>query len=267
MKNFEDKVVVITGSSMGIGKALAEKLAAQGAKVVLNSRGEAQLQEVCQTLTARGHAVLGIAADVAKLKDCQRIVEGAVQHFGRIDLLINNAGVNMRGRVEDTRPEALHLAMDVNYLGALYMTRLALPQLKANRGGVLFISSVAGIHGLPLHAVYSSAKMALRALAESLRAELYGTGVYVGIAYVGLTENEPGKTIYNGNGEKIPKEDVSFLGLQPISKVAEGIVQMIRQQKFLHTFTFIGKLNALLNRISPALVQYVLTKAFLKRGW
>ena len=93
------------------------------------------------------------------------------------------------------------------------------------------------------------------------------TGVYVGIAFVGLTQNEPGKMIYNGAGEKIPKEDVSIFGLQPISVVAGGIIRMIEQRKFRHTFSFIGKLNAFLNRISPELIQYILTRAFLKKGW
>jgi NADP-dependent 3-hydroxy acid dehydrogenase YdfG len=267
MNNFEDKVVVITGSSMGIGKAIAEKLAAKGARIVLNSRGETLLKEVCQDFTSRGYEVMAVPADVANLEDCKKIVAAAIQHFGRIDLLINNAGINMRGRVEDIQPEALRIAMDVNYNGALFMTRLCLPHLKANRGGVLFVSSVAGIHGIPLHTPYSAAKMALRALAEGLRAELFGTGVYVGIAYVGITQNEPGKTIYNGAGIKIPKEDVSVLGLQPISVVAEGIIKMIGQRKFRHTFTLLGKLNALLNSVAPELVQYILTRTFLKRGW
>jgi NAD(P)-dependent dehydrogenase (short-subunit alcohol dehydrogenase family) len=267
MKNFEGKVVVITGSSMGIGKAIAEKLAAKGARLVLNSRGETLLEAVRKDFASRGHEVLAVPADVANLEDCKKIVDAAIQRFGRIDYLINNAGVNMRGRVEDILPEALRIVMDVNYNGALFMTRLCLPHLKASRGGVLFISSLAGIHGLPLHTPYSAAKMALRALAEGLRAELFGTGVYVGITYVGLTQNEPGKTIYNGVGERIPKEDVSVFGLQPIPEVAEGIVRMISQRKFQHTFTFLGKLHALLNRISPELVQYILTRAFLKKGW
>ena len=267
MKNFEGKVVVITGSSMGIGKAIAEKLAAKGARLVLNSRGEILLEEVRKDFVSRGHEVLTVPADVANLEDCKKIVAAAIQRFGRIDYLINNAGVNMRGRVEDILPEALSMIMDINYNGALFMTRLCLPHLKASRGGVLFVSSVAGIHGLPLYAPYSAAKMALRALAEGLRSELFGTGVYVGIAFVGLTQNEPGKMIYNGTGEKIPKEDVSIFGLQPISVVAGGIIRMIEQRKFRHTFSFIGKLNALLNRISPELIQNILTRAFLKKGW
>jgi len=267
MNRFEGKVIIITGSSLGIGKATAEKLAAMGAKIVLNGREEARLLEVSREFQAHEYEVLAVSADVSVLEDCKRIIDTTIAHYGRIDLLINNAGANMRGCLEDIRPEALRLVMDVNYLGALYMTRFALPHLKASQGGVFFISSVAGIHGLPLHGLYSAAKMALRALAESLRAELSGTGVYVGIAYVGVTENEPGKTIYNEHGEKVPKENQSQLKLQPISSVAAGIIRMIRQRKFQRTFTFIGKLNAILNRISPSLVQFVLTSAFRRRGW
>ena len=152
-------------------------------------------------------------------------------------------------------------------MGALYLTRLALPELKRRKGGVLFISSVAGIHGLPLHGLYSSAKMALRALAEALQAETAGTGLYVGLAYIGLTQNEQGKTIYDASGGKMPKVDTPGFKLQPIDQVAEGLVRMIERRKFIHIFTLLGKLTALLNRISPNFVQFILTRAYLKRGW
>lgn len=267
MRDFNGKVVVITGSSMGIGRNLAEKLAAKGARIVLNSRGETQLMELSRSMSASGYEVLAVQADVSRLSDCQMIVEAAISRFGRIDLLINNAGVNMLGRLEDIEPASLSLTMEVNYHSALYMTRLCLPYLKEYQGGLVFISSAAGIHGLPLHTGYSAAKMALRALAEGVKAELSGTGVYVGIAYVGITENQPGKTIYNSKGEKIAKEDVKRYGMQPIPMVTDGIIHMIEQRKFMRTFSFLGKLNAIMNRISPALVQYILTRAYLKKGW
>lgn len=270
MSLFRDKVVIVTGSSSGIGKALALKLGEQGAKVVINSRGDGKLQQVADELSAKGYDVLAVAANVGKLDECQRLVDTTLSHYGRIDVLINNAGANMHGRVEDTDPEVLHLPMEINYLSALYMTRLCIPALKESKGSVLFVSSLAGIHGLPINAVYSSAKMGLRALAECLKAELTYAGVYVGIAYVGITENEQGKTIYNAKGEKFVRPDFKMLGMQSIADVADDILWMIRTRRFKHVFTFPGKVQAFLNSLFPGLVQYLLTKAYLRRyrgGW
>ena len=270
MSFFNDKVVIVTGSSSGIGKALAFNLGAQGAKVVINSRGGEKLEQVAAEMSGKGFDVLAIPANVGKLDDCRQLVEAALNHYGRIDVLINNAGANMHGRVEDTDPEVLHLPLEINYLSALYMTRLCIPALKESRGSVMFVSSLAGIHGLPINAVYSSAKMGLRALAECLKAEFTGTGIYVGIAYVGITENEEGKTIYNAKGEKFVRPDFKMLGMQSIADVAEDILWMIQTRRFKHVFTFPGKLQAFLNSLFPGLVQYLLTKAYLRRynnGW
>lgn len=265
MMNFQDKVIVITGGSMGIGKSLAHQAAAAGAKVIVTARDQDRLNGALAELRAQGYAVEGVAGDVSDLNDCARVIETAVNTFGGIDLLINNAGANMRGRIEDTDPDALRLVMDINFVGALYMTRLALPEIKKNRGGIVFVSSMAGVHGLPMYGVYSASKMALQALAESLKAELIDTGVYVGIAYVGLTENQPGKTIYDAKGQKTPKEDVNIMGMQPIEVVAKGILDMAAQRRFRRNFTLLGKINVFVNRISPGFVQYLLTRAFKKR--
>jgi short-subunit dehydrogenase len=270
MSFFNNKVVIVTGSSSGIGKSLAFKLGEQGAKVVINSRGGEKLEQVAAEMSGKGFDVLAVPANVGKLDECRQLVETTLKHYGRIDVLINNAGANMHGRVEDTDPEVLHLPLEINYLSALYMTKFCLPALKESKGGVMFVSSLAGIHGLPINAVYSSAKMGLRALAECLKAELTGTGVYVGIAYVGITENEQGKTIYNGRGEKFVRPDFKMLGMQSIADVADDILWMIRTRRFKHVFTFPGKLQAFLNSFAPGLVQYLLTKAYLRRynnGW
>jgi short-subunit dehydrogenase len=109
--------------------------------------------------------------------------------------------------------------------------------------------------------------MALRALAEALRAETSDSGLYVGLAYVGLTQNEPGKTIYDINGNPIPKVDTKGFKLQPIHQVADGLIHMMEKRRFIRVFTFLGKLTNILNRISPTFVQFMLTQAYKKRGW
>jgi len=262
MKNFKDKVVLITGSSMGIGKELAQQLLAAGAILVLNGRNTQRLKQTVNEFQAQGYQVIGIPGDVSQLNDCQQIIDHSLEAFGRIDLLINNAGVNMIGRFDETIPQKLDMVMDINFHGSAYMTRLAIETIKANRGGIMFVSSAAGIHGLPQYGLYSASKMALLGLAESLRAELADTGVYVGIAYVGITENEQGKTIYNTDGKKIPKETVRAFGVQPIPQVAAAIIRMIKHQRFKSVFSPLGKVNAFLNRLSPRFVQWILTRNY-----
>lgn len=264
MKEFKDKVIVITGSSMGIGKSLAQQLLEAGANVVLNGRNNQRLEKAIEEFQSLGFKVTGFSGDVSNLNDCRQIIDQTLQLFGRIDLLINNAGVNMLGRFDETAPEKLSMVMDINFTGSAYMTRLSLDALKATKGGVLFVSSAAGIHGLPQYGLYSASKMALQALAESLKAELAGTGVYVGIAYVGITENEQGKTIYNVKGEKIPKQTVQAFGVQPIHEVATGILLMIRRRRFKKVFSVIGKINAAMKRLAPGLVQLLLTRHYHK---
>lgn len=262
---FENKVVVITGSSMGIGNQMAWQLARQGAHIVLNGRNAARLEKAGAALEAEGFTVMTVAGDVSKEADCQALIAQAVQEFGQVDILINNAGVSTEGMVTELEGSVFKKIMEVNYLGSVFPTQAALPYLKKSKGSVIFISSVAGIRGIPNYAVYSSSKMALTALAEALRIELADDGVHVGIAYVGFTENHPDKTIYDAQGKLVPQPKRDFIKAEPVEKVAARVITMIEKKTFKKVFTPLGKLNSVLNKLTPGLVHQVLKRNFTKQ--
>ena len=262
MKN---KVIIITGSSIGIGRKMAELLTAQGAKVVLNARNESRLLEVAKVFEKKGHDILAVAGDVSKPEDCKRIVTKTIEKYGQLDALINNAGISTEGEVGDLDNDVFRKVMEVNYLGSVYPTQAALPFLRKTKGSVIFVSSVAGIRGIPGYAVYSSSKMALTALAESLKIEEKPRGVHVGIAYVGFTENDAQKTIYNSEGKIIPQPSRPGMKQEPVEVVAGRIISMIKRREFKNVFTLLGKLNNFFNRIFPFLGDFILSKNYHKK--
>jgi NAD(P)-dependent dehydrogenase (short-subunit alcohol dehydrogenase family) len=165
------------------------------------------------------------------------------------------------GTVEETDVKVMESVMAVNFSGAMWLAKFAIPHLKHSRGNMLFVSSIAGIHGLGGYSAYCASKMALTALAESLQAELKPQGIYTGIAYVGFTENEAGKTMLGSQGERIP---------QPPRKqrqekreiVAARLLNMVEKRTFKKAFTPLGRLTLILNRLSPSLVQHIVNRTF-----
>ncbi len=265
MKKLQDKVAIITGSSMGIGKVMAQQMLEQGARVVLNARSQERLQATYEFFKTAGYPVAAIAGDISKTDHCQNLITETINTFGQIDILVNNAGISMEGEVIDVAPEVFQKVMEVNYLGSVFPTKAALPHLKESGGSVIFISSAAGIRGLPRYAVYSSSKMALTALAESMKIELHDSGVHIGIAYVGFTENDEQKTIYDSNGEIIAQPRRNFIKAEPPENVARRIIRMIDKRQYKEVFTPLGKLNAVVNRWAPSLGEMILRKNYFKR--
>ncbi|MFT5166266.1 MAG: short-subunit dehydrogenase [Saprospiraceae bacterium] len=260
----KNKVIIITGSSIGIGKAMAYEMCKEGAKVVLNARNPTRLDKTFQKMKAEGHEVAAIAGDVSNMEDCQKIVDHTVQVFGQIDAVVNNAGISMEGSFDELSPEVFRKVIEINYLGSIYPTKAALPYLKQTKGSIIFIGSVAGIRGIPNHAAYSSSKMSLTAIAEALKIELKQSEVHVGLAYVGFTENDLEKTIYNKDGKIIPQPKRDFIKAEPPQKVALRIINMIHKRKFKEVFTPLGKLNAFINRFFPAVVEIILRRNYYK---
>lgn len=256
-----NKVVLVTGSNLGIGKATALELAERGALVVINGRKADRLESVRAQIEQNGGKVLAVVADVTNPDDCETMVQKIIDHYGRLDVLISNAGISMRGSFEDVSPEVFKQVMDVNFHGAVNITKAALPHLKNNRGRIMYISSVAGIRGLQGISAYCSAKMALTALAESMRIELSKTGIKIGITYVGFTQNDPVKRTMAADGQLIPIEERSNKNAQTTNEVARAIIRNIEKGHFKNVLTPLGKLNAFANKICPKLVEKVLIKA------
>lgn len=179
---FRDQVVIITGASSGIGRALAQQLAGQGAKVVLAARRAGLLEQVAEACRQAGGEALAIPTDVADQAQCRALVEKTVAMFGRLDLLVNNAGLAVIARLEDYSDLSLFQhTMDVNFYGAVYCTYYALPHLICSRGRIVAVSSLGGKAPLPYNSPYIASKFAIHGFFDSLRIELERHGVSVTI--------------------------------------------------------------------------------------
>ena len=261
MKTMPGKVALITGSSQGIGKAISALLGKLGCKLIINGRTLSKLEVTYRELSSQGYDVLSVQADVRKPEDCKALIDKAVAHFGKLDILINNAGMSARGNFEEMDPIVFQNMVDVNLLGSVYPTRYAIPHLKVSRGSVVFISSVAGIRGLPGNSMYCAAKMALTALSESLKVELADTGMHIGVVYVGVTENDKSKRVIDKDGTQIPLKPRAGRAAATPEEVAKSVVRNIKKRKFKTVLSRLGKLNYLANLLFPRLVDMILVRS------
>lgn len=254
MKN---KVVIITGASSGIGKALAREMASRGAKVVLAARSVNVLLELEEDLKRHNPDVLAVPADVSNEQDCRRLVDETVERFGRIDVLINNAGISMRALFENTDLNVIRSLMDVNFWGTVYCTKYALPYLLESKGSVVGVSSIAGFKGLPGRTGYSASKFAMQGFLETLRIENMKKGLHVLIACPGFTASNIRNTALAADGSRqgeSPREEDKMM--QP-EQVAVKIAGAIEKRRKLLVMTTQGKLTVLLNKFFPFMMDKI----------
>ena len=254
----KNKVAIVTGSSRGIGKAIAIELAEKGVKVVLNGRDNKRLQDTNNEFLKKGYDVLSVAADVSKFTQCQTLITRAVKRFGKIDILINNAGDSSRGTVEKMAVSNFKNLMETNYNGGAYLSKYVVPHLKKTKGHIIFINSVGGFRGMPYNSAYTASKMAQAALADALRIELYDTGIHVGLMYVGFTENDPKKSILDVDGTRtyLPKRE--NIRLAKPQSVAKSVRLMIEKRNDKTTLTELGLLANFMIRYLPRLSNWIL---------
>ncbi len=262
--NYHGKVAVITGSSRGIGKAIAIALAKQGAAIVLNGRNEERLAQAKAEIEAIHEHVITVCGDVSSVEEGKRLIDEAINAFGRIDILVNNVGVSMRGKVADLNPEVYKTVFESNVYGTVNPTIPAIPHLRKTKGSIIFISSLAGIRGLPGLSAYCSSKMALRAIAESIRIEEKANDIHVGLIYVGITEIEHNKETIASDGSMKVLKDRSASKVQTTSQVAQAVLQNIKKRKFITTLTGIGKVNKFMQPRFPLLVEKIILKSLHK---
>lgn len=255
------RVAIITGSSKGIGRETARLFLRRGYRVVINGRNTTKLADTKNQLEDGSGGLLSVAGDVTKEDDARHLVRSALDRFGRIDVLINNAGISMRGRFEETEASVFRAMFETNLVGSAVVTRAALPALRESRGSLLFISSLAGLRGFPGIAAYSAAKMGLTAFSDALRLELVGSGVHVGIVYVGFTENDPDKTVYRGDGSQ---EAITRSAQSSQSDVAEAIFSAVRRRKKRAYLSVYGPLLRFAQRFFPGLVETALRQSAKK---
>jgi short-subunit dehydrogenase len=257
---FNGKVAVVTGSSMGIGKALALELCKRGAKVIINGRNDERLERTVGELAGQGFKVTSCLADVTEFSECIRLVKTAIDEFGKLDILITNAGIAGYSSFESFDPMEYKKAIDSNIYGSIFPAKAALPYLKESKGSLVFISSLAGMLGLPNYSAYSVSKMSLTALAQSLKAELAIAGVHVGIVYVGFTQNEEGKRLISADGTKVPVPPRPRWMQQSREKVAQSILSLIIHRRSKVILSATGKINAIIIRFFPALANLVVSR-------
>lgn len=254
-KPFQGKVVIITGSSRGIGKAIAFAFAEQGAAVVLNARTRLYLDQVEQEMEELGYETLVVQGDISQKEVAEKLIHEVVEHFGRIDYLINNAGLSSSGQIGDVEPEVFEKLFRINFLGSALPTQAALPFITESNGSIVFISSLAGLKAVPFNGAYSASKMPLTSFADSLRLEYAEANIHVGIAYVGFVQNDPDKQIIQADGSFQLLGRRKNIQAPPPEQIATKIVEMIAKRKKRMTFTTTGKLLHLLLRFFPNLMD------------
>ncbi|XOV94646.1 MAG: SDR family oxidoreductase [Bacteroidota bacterium] len=258
--DFKDKVVVISGSSQGIGKATAQAFLSLGCKVVINGRKKETLMKTHNELAESGGNVFAVKADVSNPAEAKQLINKTFSKYGRIDILINNAGFSMRGKIEDLDPIVFQQSFTVNVLGTANLTIYALPYIKQSKGSIVFISSLAGVRGLPGLSAYCSSKLALQGIAESLRIEEAQSGIHVGLVQISQTEVDQNKVAMDATGEMVPLPDRSHLKVTPKVEVVKAILNNIRKREFITTMTLLGKLNVLMQSLAPGLLEKILIK-------
>jgi NAD(P)-dependent dehydrogenase (short-subunit alcohol dehydrogenase family) len=205
MNFYPGKVVVITGSARGIGREAARQALAAGALVVVNGRDPEAVRETAHSF-GKVDRTLAVAADVSTPEGARHLVAETLGAWGRIDVLINNAGLSMRGTFADLDPITVRTMVEANLLTAVWTTQAALPALRESHGRILFVSSLAGVRGFPGVSLYSASKMALGALCQSVRAEEGSRGVRAGLILLAFTENDPAKTVLGADGRPFRHE-------------------------------------------------------------
>jgi len=254
---FQGKVAIVTGASSGIGRATALALAEQGGWVALASRNGEALSTLAEELKRQGRQVIVIPSDVTQREQVEALVEEVLAQWGRVDILISNAGEYIRAPITDLDPADLQRSLDVNFFGGVYCVKAVLPHMLAKKSGhIVFVTSMDGKIGLPPDAPYVSAKFALTGFCEVLRQEVHDSGIAV-------TNVLPGRV------DTVMIEDLKFAWISPkISpeSVAAAILNGIRKRKPIVIIPPAAKLLYYINVFAPSLSDR-LSKLFRLEGW
>ena len=264
MSFFRDKVVVVTGGSDGIGKALIGALIEAGAKVATCGRSHDKLYAL--QLEYSQIMLHTMVCDVSHEEECKRFILSTVETFGTIDILINNAGISMRSLFDDADTDVIRRLMDVNFMGAVYCTKAALPYIIQQKGTIVGISSTAGYRGLPGRSGYSASKFALQGWLEALRTELFDTGVHVMWVSPGFTTSNIRNTALNSHGVGQGESPLDESKLMSAETCARYILNAIEKRKRVLVLTFTGKFTVFLNKFFPSLADKLVHRYYFKNG-
>ncbi len=261
----KDKVVIITGGSSGIGKAMAFAFGLDGAKIVISARHSGPLELTGKELSLKGIDNIAIVADVSVENDNRRLIDATIEKYGKIDILINNAGITMRSLFDDLEDiDVIKKVMDVNFYGTVFATKFALPYIKKTKGSIVGISSIAGYRGLPVRTGYSASKFAVNGFLEALRTELLKTNVHILTACPGFTASNIRFSALDGagneTGETVRDEDK----MMSPDEVAYEILKAVKRRKRQLILTSRGRWTVFLNKWLPAVTDRIVYKILAK---
>lgn len=253
------KVAVVTGASAGIGRATALALARDGARVVLTARRRERLEAVAREVRAGGGEALVVPGDVARRPDVAAAIGSAIEQWGRLDVLVNNAGLGHYAPVEETAPETFQYLWEVNVMGMVYGIQEALPFMRRQgRGHIFNVSSVAGKRGMECNSAYNATKFAQMGITEAVRLELRGTGIHVTAVCPVVTDTEFFEVAQRRSGGRRPR----FAGpVQTAEHVARCILRCVHRPR-PEVFPFpLARVYTVLGALSPRLADWLYVAA------
>ena len=266
--NLKDKTVVITGASSGIGRELALRLADEGAQLVVAARKVQALESLVSECEAKGAKATAVQTDVAEPNDCKRLIDRAVEAFGGIDVLVNNAGISMWARFDQVEDLSIfERLMKVNYLGTVHCTWHALEHLKQRKGLIVGISSLTGKTGVPTRTAYAASKHAMQGFLDSLRVELRNTGVDVLVVSPGFVTTGIRARALSGAGEALgesPRDESQ--GGMTTEECVQQILDAMHARRRELVMTAQGKIGLFVKLIAPRLVDRAAAKAVSDPG-
>ena len=261
---FKNKVVVVTGGTDGIGKALIETLITQNAKIATCGRNQSKLDLLKSEYPNAN--LFCCKADVSIYQDCENFIQSTLKHFGKIDILINNAGISMRSELVDCDVDVIKKVMDINFMGTVYCTKLALASIIENQGSIVGISSIAGYRGLPGRSGYSASKFALNGWLESIRTELMDKHVNVLWVCPGFTQSNIRNVALNEKAEAQGESPLDETSLMTATECAKHILTAIEKKRRTVILSFQGKQTIFINKLFPKWADSLIRKFFYKNG-
>jgi NAD(P)-dependent dehydrogenase (short-subunit alcohol dehydrogenase family) len=259
---FEDHVVVVTGASSGMGREMAHQLAGQGAWLTLASQDERRLAAVTEVCRRGRGRVLAVPTDVSDPAQCERLIARTVAEYGRLDTLVNNAGITMWTKFDELEDlTILDRLMRVNYLGAAYCTHAAIPHLKKTRGRLVAVSSISGKLGVPYRTGYVASKHAVTGFFDALRIELAEHGVTVTVACPNFVATETHKRAFGADGRPLGESPVQAADVMPADAAARAILAAAAARKREIVMTSKARAGVWLRMIAPGFIDRQALKA------
>ncbi len=261
--DIKGKVVIVTGASSGIGEAAAREFGREGALVVLAARRVDKLESLAQEIKSlgTGASALVVQADLSKLEDIQKLVTQTIERFGRIDVLVNNAGFGRLDWLENLDPvKDIQAQIDVNVMGVIQTTRQVLPlMIRQRSGSIINMCSMAGLVGTPTYTIYAASKHAVHGFSEALRREVKPWGIHISLIYPGGVVTEFGQ--HAGIKRKTKATTPKFM-LLTAEQVGKAVVKLVRRPRRMWVIPWLWSVTVFLNRFLPGLVDATTIKNF-----